>query len=135
MKPLTNFEIDELLRGVPNYHGCFMKDEKIPTEDGYYVINLDKLKNSGTHWVCAIRGDDNIYFDSFGFVPPVSIARWMDCDFYFSDVQYQPDDSSTCGYYTVYMIKQVARGRQPLSVLFDFEQKPSPMNDALVTKN
>ena len=111
-----------------------MKDQKIPRVKGSFVINLDIQKNSGTHWVCAIRGDKNVYFDSFGLVPPESIVSWMDDDFYFSDVQYQPDTSEACGYYAVYMIKEVSKGRNPLEVLNDFEQHPSTYNDDVVVK-
>ena len=37
------------------------------TNDGTYVINLDKFKSIGTHWIALYMNGNNIlYFDSFG---------------------------------------------------------------------
>ena len=41
--------------------------EDIKIRKGFYVINLDHSKNTGTHWVVIFVKEDEItYFDSFG---------------------------------------------------------------------
>ena len=46
--------------------GVYERDDKFTTTAG--IVNLHPTK--GTHWVMFIN---QIYFDSFGFAPPVNI--------------------------------------------------------------
>ena len=49
---LTNFEIQRHYENEPRFNGIFSRDnmpKKI--KDGAYVINLDKYKDAGTHWI------------------------------------------------------------------------------------
>ena len=68
---ITNFDLEKLAK---NYNieltGVYMKDQldKLPINDGNYIINLDNLQVQGTHWTgLHIRDKQAIYFDSFGF--------------------------------------------------------------------
>lgn len=48
--------------------GVFAADEVDPTRqgEGYYVVNLDKMSQRGSHWTAlAVRGPVIYYFDSF----------------------------------------------------------------------
>jgi len=42
------------------------------------IINMaDESPGEGTHWVCLwIRANDVLYFDSFGFPPPVNVENF-----------------------------------------------------------
>ena len=58
--PLTDFEIKKYYQNGPKFNLPKMKNET-------YVINLDKFKSIGTHWIALYVNDNNAtYFDSFG---------------------------------------------------------------------
>ena len=66
--PLTNFDIQKYYKNEPKFNDIFSRNnlhKKI--NDGTSVINLDKYKSVGIHWI-ALSWNKNtvIYFDSFG---------------------------------------------------------------------
>ena len=81
-RPLTNFDIDSLVEylDIPNYKGTFMKDQLIgkPKETECAVINLQNSNQAGSHWVAFYKdGEQRIYFDSFGQIPPTEIQKYL----------------------------------------------------------
>ena len=69
---LTNFEIQKYYQNEPKFNGVYSKNNLPKIKDGTYVINLDKLKSIGTHWIALyVNGNSGsascnaIYFDSF----------------------------------------------------------------------
>ena len=64
--PLTNFDIQKYYKNEPKFNGIFSRNnlhKKI--NDGAYVINLDKYKNVGMHWIALFCNKNTIiYFDS-----------------------------------------------------------------------
>ena len=73
--PLTNFEIQTHYQKEPKFNGVYSRDNLPNTEDGAYVINLDKYSDVGTHWVALyvskaspkdVSNNNVTYFDSFG---------------------------------------------------------------------
>ena len=54
MRPLSNFDIEDILKGITNFRGVYIKD-MLPNrtgEDESVVINTqDYLDGGGTHWV------------------------------------------------------------------------------------
>ena len=72
-KPLSNFDLinwcDYL--DIP-ITGIYKRDEHMPKKHSPCIINLDELKNIGTHWVCCMPADKHTlwYFDSFGMHYP-----------------------------------------------------------------
>ena len=135
MRPLTNFDIDEMLRSIPHFRGTFSKDQlpqPLSSKD-CLVINLqDFLDGGGTHWVCVFG---NEYFDSFGLSPPEEVVGWMKkhhkkC--WYNSSKIQMNDSVLCGYYCIHFIEERNKGRSALDVLLDFTQHPSQENEQLV---
>jgi len=72
MKPLSNLNIDKIMKNCDNYWGTFSKvvlpktmDENVST-----IVNLqDYFAGSGTHWVCIYNDEKSKiveYFDRFG---------------------------------------------------------------------
>ena len=86
-KPLSNFDLLKWIDflKIPNFKGIFARDELRPREHSPCIINLDSLKNVGTHWVCCVPGrfaslaspgDRALwYFDSFGLGFPQRIQK------------------------------------------------------------
>ena len=80
MNTLSNYEIIEIIKNynIP-FNGVFSKDE-LPSNllIGFYIINLqDANAGSGTHWTSLYKINDgfSIYYDSFGFVPPLDVEN------------------------------------------------------------
>ena len=68
MHPLTNFEIQKYYENEPRFNSVFSRDN-LPKKikDGAYVINLDKHKDTGKHWVALFcNRNEIVYFDNFG---------------------------------------------------------------------
>lgn len=94
-------ELDEMCKNISEYHGCFIKDQLPKLQNGFYIVNL----NGHSHW-CAlyIDGDNNYYFDPFGFVPPTEVEDKIK-PYYYNDEQIQDMNDSSCGYYCIGFIK------------------------------
>ena len=68
---------------------------------GWYILNLDLSENDGTHWTCFYKNNDdsiNIYFDSFGFVPPEHLDKLLKTYIY-NNKEIQNVRSSSCGWF------------------------------------
>jgi len=103
------------------------------------VINIqDYFEGNGTHWVCVYndpKSKDVEYFDSFGLRPADRIVEYMDTagkGIVYKDVDIQSIDSIMCGYYCCYYIIQRYKGRKPLDIILEFDQKPSCYNENII---
>ena len=64
--PLTNFEIWKYYQNEPKFNGVYSRNNLPRVKDGAYIINLNKYKSIGTHWIALyVNGNNIIYFDSF----------------------------------------------------------------------
>ena len=56
-----------------------MRDElnnRVSTKNECLVLNHDHSNNEGTHWTCLfIKNGKLIYFDSYGFPPPLEVEN------------------------------------------------------------
>ena len=126
MEPLTNLEIDKIMKKCKNYRGTFSKDmlPNIMNKHESCIVNLqDYFAGSGTHWVCVYNSDNVEYFDSFGLVPPNEVVKYMrtaNKNIVYNDAQLQNINSILCGYYCLYYIMQRNNGRAANEVLLDF---------------
>ena len=65
--PLTNFEIQQNYLNEPKFNSVYSKNNLPKIKDETNVINLDKYKLIGTHWIVLhVNGNNATYFDSFG---------------------------------------------------------------------
>jgi hypothetical protein len=85
------------------------------------IVNLDSVKNKGTHWVCySLRKrsqsdhhrmsdtkikDKCYYFDSFGLDPPIELQKYLNSDIELSTFQIQKFNTHHCGYYCILVLK------------------------------
>lgn len=120
LKPLTNHELEEKVKElkIKNFRGVFMRDtlpNKINVNE-VGIVNLDSIKNSGTHWVCYCKNKDKrYYFDSFGLDPPIELQKYLGSDdsvgtrhfvgIEFSTFQIQRFNTHHCGYYCILILK------------------------------
>jgi len=103
------------------------------------IINIqDYFAGNGTHWVCVYndpKSKDVDYFDSFGLHPADCIVEYMDTagkGIVYNDVDIQSIDSIMCGYYCCYYIIQRFKGRKPLDILLEFDQRPTQINENII---
>ena len=104
-KPLSNFDLLQWVDflKIPNFKGIFARDEVMPREHSPCIINLDSLKNAGTHWVCCAPGQKfTWYFDSFGMGFPQEFKSSKPV--IWNSSQYQNINSVLCGYYCLYFL-------------------------------
>lgn len=65
------------------------------------IVNLDDLKNKGTHWVAYAKFKDYCeYFDSFGDLkPPEEIKKYLNvCNIFYNYHRYQKFNTVNCGH-------------------------------------
>lgn len=67
---------------IKHFRGVFMRDmlpEGGPHEVECGIINLGDTYSTGTHWTCYMKkGENKIYFDSFGDAPPpLELERYL----------------------------------------------------------
>lgn len=142
MTPLTNYDIENMLKNEKNFKGVKMSDvlpEKIE-DDGLYVVNLDKQKNNGTHWVGIYNNSKNdyvFYFDSFGSPPNNDTERFLRTSgkaIKINSSALQFLRSKACGFYVVYFLKEMNKYNDPYKVLYSFDQFNSIDNELLIKK-
>ena len=64
--PLINFEIRKYYQNEPKFNGVYSRNNLPRVKDGAYIVNLNKYKSIGTHWIALyVNGNNIIYFDSF----------------------------------------------------------------------
>lgn len=138
VKPLTNTDIDFLMKDVKTFKGVYPKDKLKSVKkfkDGSLIINLDDSDGSGTHWV-AINIDSTKsyveYYDSFGLNPTNEIVAFLNKykkPIKYQDNQLQNDKSVLCGYYCCDYLVQRANNIDPEIILKQFSNKPSLNNE------
>lgn len=104
--------------GIPlNY--CWHKTNfPCPTKDGGYIINLADEGEVGTHWTALWReGTQFVYFDSFGFVPPLEVEAQLPKYLYNSSIV-QDWKFGGCGSYCIEFLQYMNQGTQSVRKRF-----------------
>lgn len=133
----------EILRRLPRTGTCAVlpRDclpKKLPPGKVGYVVNTDSLREPGEHWIAMYfdgkgRGE---FFCSFGLPPiPRDFIKFMNrvCPqgWCFSRQTLQHPESSTCGKYCIYFLKQRFAGKSYLDYLSKFS-KNTIHNDRII---
>lgn len=73
-----------------------------PRKNESAILNLDVMKNPGTHWVAYRKINDTVeYFDSFGNLkPPKELVRYFggEVKIYYNNDQFQSYNQINCGH-------------------------------------
>ena len=65
--PLTNFEIQKYYQNKTKFNGAYLRNDLPKIKNEAYVINLDRYKSVGTHWIALYVSNNNVtFFGSFG---------------------------------------------------------------------
>lgn len=101
----NNFELDNIGKDLfgSKWLGVYMSNSKIPKtpKQAYFIINVDKIGQRGSHWMGVYRTTNNTYymFDSFGrrsdrLVPSFTRGKIIIDSDYDAD---QHDSTDICG--------------------------------------
>jgi transposase InsO family protein len=137
MKLLTNIDISQMLKDIPHFRGVYTRDmlPKRILKEECGVINTDTINGTGKHWICyynELKSKYVEFFDSFGLPPAQEILTYLETsgkDILYNSSQLQANDSTKCGYYCVYFIKERNKGKSIYDILYFFKQHPDITNE------
>ena len=114
--PLANFEIQKCLQNEPKFDGVYSRNNLPKVKDGAYVINLDKFKPIGTHWIGIYVNPENVtYFDSFGVEHiPKGIKKVLGNKNITNIYRTQAYYPTMCGYFCTEFIDFLLKGKRLL---------------------
>lgn len=131
---LSTTDIEHTLKNVHGFLGVFAIDQldniKSLKKGSSAVINLEHIYQSGSHWVCFYIDKKQkvaYYFDSFGLPPPsrvVSLFHKHGIAYSYNSAHLQQNESSSCGMFCIYFIRELSSGRSIYDVLYSL---PSPV--------
>lgn len=109
-RPLTNIDLESFGQYLPYFRGVFMRDNlpKKPRNNECAILNLQTMKESGSHWVTYIKHKRKIngvyvnnilYFDSFGKLqPPKELITYLGPDIQYNYDSFQNYNTVICGH-------------------------------------
>ena len=121
---LTNIEIDNYAKKLKLKH--YMKHRMLDEikgkakENECGIINLDVSTGPGTHYVAYFKkGNDKIYFDSFGLKPPNEIINYLKSPILYQTFRIQKLEDTNCGKYCLYVLYRLNNGDDFKDIIFD----------------
>jgi hypothetical protein len=132
---LYDYQINDVFKQCKNYGGCIARmnlKQSDAKKHKFYVLNMEANPNSsGTHWVCLWNCNQKyvFYCDSFGAPPPENVVKFMkktgkEC--LYSDMMLQDMNSSSCGWFCVFSLLELLKGKSPVDILLkDFTINPT----------
>lgn len=115
--PLNELHIHNIVHRlkIKHFRGVFMRDN-LPKTSLYNecaVVNLDSIKNDGTHWTAYCKkGKHVFYFDSFGNLPPpIELVKYFgsDAKINYNYSQHQEFDTSICGQLCIVFLQNFSK--------------------------
>ena len=109
----------DYFKGEPKFNDVYSRNNLSNLKKRAYVINLDHLKNAGTHWVVIFMKKDEViyYFDSVGveYIPKGILKR-------IEHKNIKTSIFSMCGYFCILFIEYMLNNK----TLTDFTNIFSP---------
>ena len=84
------------------------------------IVNLDSIKNEGTHWVCYYKNKNKkYYFDSFGLDPPYEIQKYLGDNILISTFQIQETGTNYCGHLCLKVLYELNKGESFENIILE----------------
>ena len=115
----------------------FFSRDNLPKQinDGTYVINLDKHKDTGTHWIALFcKKNEIVYFDSFGVEHiPEEIKKFIGNKNIKANIfRVQANNSVMCGYFCIGFIDFILAGKTLTDYTNFFSPHDFDKNDQII---
>ena len=126
--PLSNYDLIKWCKylNIP-INDVLSRDENVPHDhrQALFIYNLEPSYMSGSHWVATYVKDKVInYFDSFGLPPfqeMVNHARKKNLTLLHQNNQIQNLLTTTCGYFCLYFLNEMNKGKSYFDLLEVFD--------------
>ena len=126
--PLSNYDLIDWCKylNIP-IKDVLSRDESVPHnhQQALFIYNLEPSYMSGSHWVATYVKDNVInYFDSFGLPPfqqMVNHARKKNLTLLHQNNQIQNLLTTTCGYFCLYFLNEMNKGKTYFDLLEVFD--------------
>jgi len=137
---LANDEVTDSLKHFDGFRPCSAKDTykgKIKELESS-VVNIDDSDGPGTHFSCYFNSPNSdyvYYFDSYGVLPPKQTEKYLKTSgkpIQYNSSQFQPIASILCGYYCIYVLKELYNGTSFYDVLTKFDLNDPSKNDQFI---
>lgn len=134
---LTDRQLKWLMGRDARFLGVFSSDQLPPLQDvrrpSGLIVNSDPAHKPGTHWLAIHYGKDgkDEFFDSYGKSPTSYVKSWeehLNPRYRYNRRILQGDETTVCGHYCVFYLKQKNLGRTMESVVKCFPG-PKSVND------
>jgi len=118
----------------------FTKD-RLPDQingDELGIVNFDDSDGGGTHWVAYFNSSslpENeyvIYFDSYGLTAPDQLEKYLRTSgkkIKSNTSEIQNVRSIMCGYYCIYVLRELMNGRKFYDIIYEFSSTPTKENE------
>ena len=116
------------------------RDETVPHnhKQALFIYNLEPAYMSGSHWVATFVKDNIInYFDSFGLPPFQEIinhAKNKNLTLIHQNNQIQNLMTTTCGYFCLYFLNEMNKGKSYFDLLQVFDIHDTIKNEKFIEK-
>ena len=134
--PLSNYDLIKWCKNlnIP-INDVLSRDENVPHNhrQALFIYNLEPSYMSGSHWVATYVKDKVInYFDSFGLPPfqeMVNHARKKNLTLLHQNNQIQNLLTTTCGYFCLYFLNEMNKGKSYFDLLEVFDISDTTNNE------
>lgn len=133
MRPLNTSDFDRL--NIRGFKGAFARDRVPVLKIGESCVqNLGDSTSKGTHWTVFLREPKRyVYADSFGVCGPEAIKKQVKgkkCVYLNSQVQDM--QSTSCGWFCLYFLIELSKGRSFEQIVYDFDIHDLGKNERLL---
>ena len=120
--------------------GVLSRDQTVPHNHkmALFIYNLEPSYMSGSHWVAThVKNGVINYFDSFG-LPPfqeiVNHANKKNLTLVHQNNQIQGLLTTTCGYFCLYFLNEMNKGKSYFNLLQVFDVNDTTKNERFIEK-
>ena len=122
--PMSNFDLLEWCKylNIP-IKNVLSRDQKVPHnhKQTLFIYNLEPSYMGGSHWIATYAKNNVInYFDSFGMPPfeeMLQHAKKENVTLLHQNQQIQNLYTNTCGYYCLYFLNEMNKGKDYFDLL------------------
>ena len=137
--PMSNHDLIKWCKylNIP-INDVLSRDENVPHnhKQALFIYNLEPAYMSGSHWVATYVKDNVInYFDSFGMPPfqeMVNHAKKKNLTLLHQNNQIQNMQTTTCGYFCLYFLNEMNKGKTYFDLLQMFDTNDTMKNERFI---